>query len=696
MKRKILHNFRKFFAVSLALATFGFAKAQTVDILANPSASSNVITGSGAYHLSECIYQESEIGAANFVTPATAINHIEVYVGDPYPLPVPSGFSNFVVYMKNVPLSSSIFVTGVWDTTGYTRVYAGSLNIVATGWFPIDLGTSFSRSPGTNLSVMFTRLDGVARTTSVGFVTANGNTSSATATSTRRYNSTVAPVFGVASMAPSLYRAAIRLVHSNPADAALTGIVVPPSTCSTGPYSVDVTITNNGTSVTIAPGTAAVAFYVAGANTYTAPLLNTTSIAPGGTETLTFSNINLPNTGYNIAGAIVTFPGDGDHSNDTAKASLSNTPTTTTFPITEGAETTPPDYFGYLKLVNGSTAWLRNTGKIKNNNLSDSLAPHSGTNFYYFNSFAIETSDEILYSNCLSLPAAGGNNNFYISFWMSHDTSYSAAPLGIYLDSIYLVISTNGGATWTRLAGYQRNDPAYLVPGWKNHQVDIPAYAGQTIQIGFEGVSQWGNIIGLDDITVVADGALPVKLISFTGERAGSGNQLSWVTVTEANNKGFELQRSVDGVNFSKLSFINSKAENGNSTGNLKYDFYDNAPFATSNYYRLKQIDKDGRFEYSKIVLVKGTKPNALSVAALYPNPAVDNLNLMIASPSNSKVSIVVSDLAGKIIMQNAAQLVAGENQMQLNVKALAKGSYSIKVVCADGCNSPAARFVKQ
>ena len=68
MKRKILHNFRKLFAVSLALATFGFAKAQTIEILANASASANVVTGSGNYHVSECIYQEAEIGAGNFIT----------------------------------------------------------------------------------------------------------------------------------------------------------------------------------------------------------------------------------------------------------------------------------------------------------------------------------------------------------------------------------------------------------------------------------------------------------------------------------------------------------------------------------------------------------------------------------------------------------------------------------------------------
>lgn len=79
-----------------------------------------------------------------------------------------------------------------------------------------------------------------------------------------------------------------------------------------------------------------------------------------------------------------------------------------------------------------------------------------------------------------------------------------------------------------------------------------------------------------------------------------------------------------------------------------------------------------------------------------YPNPAVNNLRLAIASPRNEKVTLVVTDLAGRIVMQNSAQLVAGDNNLQLNVKDLAKGSYSIKVVCSNGCNSPAAKFVKQ
>ena len=176
----------------------------------------------------------------------------------------------------------------------------------------------------------------------------------------------------------------------------------------------------------------------------------------------------------------------------------------------------------------------------------------------------------------------------------------------------------------------------------------------------------------------------------------GANNQLSWATASETNNSGFELQRSADGSNFSKLSFVATKSEGGNSNRNLKYDFTDKAPFATSSYYRLKQIDKDGKFTYSSIVMVKGTKPNTLSVAAIYPNPVVNNLKVVIASPVTKNVALIVTDLAGKIVMQQNAQLSSGDNNLQLDVKSISKGSYSIKVVCNDGCNSPAARFVKQ
>ena len=85
---------------------------------------------------------------------------------------------------------------------------------------------------------------------------------------------------------------------------------------------------------------------------------------------------------------------------------------------------------------------------------------------------------------------------------------------------------------------------------------------------------------------------LPVSLINFKGERNSFRNVLSWTTLTEQNNRGFELQRSANGTNFSTPAFIASKAFSGNSNLSLSYKYEDVKPFTGSCYYRLKQIDK--------------------------------------------------------------------------------------------------------
>ncbi len=691
MKKKILHNFFRLFSVCFFLVAYINANSQSVEISTSPSTSQNIVTGNSGYHVGEIIYSETEIGAANFITAGTAINHIEISVNAPG---TPTSFGNFSVYLKNIPSTTNTFAAGTYDKTGYTQVYTGTVDLAAAGWFGIDLTTTFIRTAGSNLQVMFERLDGVPRTAPVTFDAAVGITNA-----TRRLNATAAPVAGTTQLTSlSAFRPFIRFAHVNATDASIANLTVPASSCFSSPQSIGVLVNNEGTTTTIAAGAASIALTISGANSYTTTLTNTTAISPGGNETMNFSGINLPNTGANIIQAVVTFAGDGNSTNDTLRTVLTTTTTTSTFPALEGAENTPLDYFSYVKTLLGNNAWGIQTGKLDNPATSittDSLAPHSGNKFYLFDSYNVASSDAILHSNCLSFPPLGTSNNFYVSFWMSHDTAYSTAP-NIFLDSIYLVISTDKGVTWTRLQGYQRNDPQFPIPGWVNHQYDLPNYAGQTVQIGFEGVSQFGNFIGIDDITIVAENGLPVTLLNFTGERVGSTNQLSWSTASESNNTGFELQRSADGTNFSKLSFVATKSEGGNSNRNLKYDFTDSKPFATSNYYRLKQIDKDGKFSYSNVVLVKGTKATALSIASIYPNPAVNNLRLAIASPNNEKVTLVVTDLAGRIVMQNSTQLVAGDNNLQLNVKGLAKGSYSIKVVCNNGCNSSAERFVKQ
>jgi Ig-like domain CHU_C associated/Secretion system C-terminal sorting domain len=188
----------------------------------------------------------------------------------------------------------------------------------------------------------------------------------------------------------------------------------------------------------------------------------------------------------------------------------------------------------------------------------------------------------------------------------------------------------------------------------------------------------------------------PVTLLSFKGDRVGAINKLEWITATEQNNAGFSLQRSVDGVNFSQLSYVNSKATGGNSNSQLSYTYDDVKPLQGNNYYRLQQKDRDGKTSYSQIVWLKGARVSTLTMSNVYPNPTVQSLNMILSSPAAEQVRIVVSDATGKIVWQQSKQVAQGDNNVQINVQALATGSYVVKAICNTGCETAVHKFVKQ
>ncbi len=219
--------------------------------------------------------------------------------------------------------------------------------------------------------------------------------------------------------------------------------------------------------------------------------------------------------------------------------------------------------------------------------------------------------------------------------------------------------------------------------------------AGQVVYIrvfNFDPIGAEGTFV----ITATGSAILPVKLVSFKGERAGLRNNLYWATASEQNNRGFELQRSADGENFSALTFVPSKAINGNSSTVLSYQFYDEKPFSGNNYYRLKQVDTDGKITYSFVVLVKGVRSNSISMSAVYPNPTNANLKVVLSAPASNSVRLVITDVAGKVVMQQASGIILGDNLINVNVAHLPSGTYMIKTVCKNGCETTVSKFVKQ
>ncbi|MER3499680.1 MAG: hypothetical protein C4308_14155, partial [Chitinophagaceae bacterium] len=188
---------------------------------------------------------------------------------------------------------------------------------------------------------------------------------------------------------------------------------------------------------------------------------------------------------------------------------------------------------------------------------------------------------------------------------------------------------------------------------------------------------------------------LPVNLLTFSGRRSGSSNVLRWTTSQEQNNRGFYVERSLDGVTYRSIGFVTSLAPNGNSNSALNYIFTDGNIAGEKQYYRLRQVDLDNRARLSGIVLIKSQLIAALTLTGLYPNPANDKVNVQIESPNAQKFSLVVTDLSGKTLQTTDVSIDAGVTTLPISVSQLAGGTYLLRVISGEG-ESQVLKFVKQ
>ena len=296
-----------------------------------------------------------------------------------------------------------------------------------------------------------------------------------------------------------------KLILATDASVSNLNLNLPSAAVSCNSSSNPTVVLNNPGLNPIPSGSATVTFKSAGANSNNIVQTNATTIASGGTETITFTGANFVNAGVNFDTAFVVYAGDLDKSNDTVKVQHTTAPTITVLPAVEDVESVTLPVVPWVAIVSGTTQlWGIQTGNYTNVDQTNPLVPQGGTKFFLFNSYTGAAGfSSRLYSNCITLPA--GSNQ--VNFWMSHDNTTLAPEL----DSMFVSVSTDKGLTWTRLpvistgGGLQRHDGtlvANAAPIWRNDMVDLTAYAGQIIQIGFEGLSKFGNAFGLDDIKV--------------------------------------------------------------------------------------------------------------------------------------------------------------------------------------------------
>lgn len=207
------------------------------------------------------------------------------------------------------------------------------------------------------------------------------------------------------------------------------------------------------------------------------------------------------------------------------------------------------------------------------------------------------------------------------------------------------------------------------------------AIAGITVDLFGTTRSAQNPYMGAHEAAV----PLPVKLVRFTASVLDANVLLNWLTASETNNKGFVLQRSVNGLDFNDVTFIKGK---GNTNLTTVYNFTDANAFTLCRssmlYYRLKQVDLNGQATYSDVVRVESSTTET-KVLTVYPNPFADQCSVGIFAARSGKAIITIADLTGQVIRTESIDVEAGNNELRLTNVALLKDGVYLLSVTSDG-----------
>ena len=217
------------------------------------------------------------------------------------------------------------------------------------------------------------------------------------------------------------------------------------------------------------------------------------------------------------------------------------------------------------------------------------------------------------------LPEGTGN---YTLACNSNDSIFAGTGLGVYL-------STNDGDTWTPINS-----------GLDNSHVNV--FVFDSSGLVFAGTKD-GGVFRSTDSSIT-----PVELISFNASVINNAVSLEWITATETNNKGFEIERSLnDKTNWQKIGYTEG---NGTTTNKKSYSFVDNSVSNGTYFYRLKQIDLDGSYHYSNVIEINLNAPLEYSISQNYPNPFNPSTEIKYSIKENSLVTLKIYDLLGSEI----------------------------------------------
>ncbi len=253
----------------------------------------------------------------------------------------------------------------------------------------------------------------------------------------------------------------------------------------------------------------------------------------------------------------------------------------------------------------------------------------------------------------------------------NYDISYTYDDTDISGTETALLPIKKSGTTW-----YKPNNALNITTGTKEGTGSVN---DATNTLTWTGLSTFSFDTGTGDEAQ----PLPIHLLYFTAKPEAKKVRLDWATASETNNDYFTVERSQDGEHFSELF---KKPGAGISTTNLYYFGYDNKPITGTSYYRLKQTDFDGKYEYSDIESVSLQGTSDFEGLKVYPNPSDDNrVHVEFSGEQKKEVTCILHDAVGKEIAVNVFEADKGLNSFTLEYPEVATGMYLLEIRSSDG-----------
>ena len=317
---------------------------------------------------------------------------------------------------------------------------------------------------------------------------------------------------------------------------------------------------------------------------------------------------------------------------------------------------------GIYKSEDGGKSW-KNMGISASHHIGGIVIDPNNSNIVYaaaYGSSRVAGGDRGIFKT-----TDGGEtwNDMNFSFFSTdklYDVDFrSASDLVVVGNNGGVFHTSNNGTTWTQFN-----------LGLANF------FSGQMLGVDFSGPNE--VVVGgaaSQLIKVELNNVVPVELVSFSCEVNYPSVKLHWVTATELNNQGFEVERKTsESDQWKKIGSVNGR---GTITTPSEYYFNDENLTSGKYNYRIKQIDFDGSFEYSEVITADLSTPSAFELGQNYPNPFNPSTRITYSIPKSSFVTLKVYDILGNEIATLVNQTQdAGNYNVSFNAENLSNGIY--------------------